>query len=114
LGKTAASGAPSGAIRTSSITGEGLNDLRRAIGAALDAAPTEAGVVASTGERCRESLRQASAALARAQAAATIRSDEELIAAEIRVALDDLGSVAGAVYTDDILDRVFSRFCIGK
>jgi tRNA modification GTPase len=39
---------------------------------------------------------------------------EELIALELRLALDELGKVAGAVYTDDILDRVFSRFCIGK
>ena len=39
---------------------------------------------------------------------------EELAAAEIRVALEELGKVVGAVYTDDILDRIFSRFCIGK
>jgi tRNA modification GTPase len=36
------------------------------------------------------------------------------VAAEIRAALDDLGQVLGAVYTEDILDRIFSRFCIGK
>ncbi len=29
-------------------------------------------------------------------------------------ALEELGHLAGAVYTDDLLDRVFSRFCIGK
>ena len=29
-------------------------------------------------------------------------------------ALEGLGQVAGAVYTDDVLDRVFRRFCIGK
>ena len=39
---------------------------------------------------------------------------EELAAAELRTALDELGRVVGAVYTDDILDRIFSRFCIGK
>jgi tRNA modification GTPase len=39
---------------------------------------------------------------------------EEIIAAEIRVALNEIGKVAGAVYTDDVLDRIFSRFCIGK
>ncbi len=38
----------------------------------------------------------------------------EVIAAEIRNALADLGTVVGAVYTDDILDALFSRFCIGK
>ena len=39
---------------------------------------------------------------------------DELVAAEIRNSLDHLGEVVGAVYTDDVLDRVFSRFCIGK
>ena len=33
---------------------------------------------------------------------------------DVRDALDELGKVTGAVYTDDILDRVFSKFCIGK
>ena len=39
---------------------------------------------------------------------------EELVAVELRDALDQLGAVVGAVYTDDILARIFSRFCIGK
>jgi tRNA modification GTPase len=30
------------------------------------------------------------------------------------VTLAELGKVVGAVYTDDLLDRIFSRFCIGK
>ena len=33
---------------------------------------------------------------------------------EIREVLDHLGRILGTVYTDDILDRIFSRFCIGK
>jgi tRNA modification GTPase len=33
---------------------------------------------------------------------------------EVRLALEALGHVAGTVYTDDLLDRIFSRFCIGK
>jgi tRNA modification GTPase len=39
---------------------------------------------------------------------------EEFAASEVRSALDELGRVVGAVYTDDVLDRIFSRFCIGK
>jgi tRNA modification GTPase len=38
----------------------------------------------------------------------------EILALELRTALDELGELVGAVYTDDLLDRVFSRFCIGK
>ena len=38
----------------------------------------------------------------------------ELLALELREALHQLGEMVGAVYTDDLLDRIFSRFCIGK
>jgi tRNA modification GTPase len=74
----------------------------------------ESAIVAGTAERCRESLQAARAAIERAQAAARASLGEELVAAELRLALGELGAVVGAVYTDDILDRVFSRFCIGK
>jgi tRNA modification GTPase len=102
----------SSAVYTSSRTGEGLDKLRAAIGQTLQSAAAESGTVASTADRCRDSLRRAADALARARA--NVASSDELVAAEIRVALDELGAVVGAVYTDDILDRVFSRFCIGK
>jgi tRNA modification GTPase len=38
----------------------------------------------------------------------------EVLALELRSALEELGAVVGAVYTDDLLDRIFTRFCIGK
>jgi tRNA modification GTPase len=99
-------------LLTSSRTGEGIAELRRRIAAAIASQPGDA--VASTAARCRESLTLAAAALRRAVAAAEEQAGEEFVAAEIRAALDDLGQVLGAVYTDDILDRIFSRFCIGK
>jgi tRNA modification GTPase len=37
-----------------------------------------------------------------------------LVAAEVRLALEEIGKVVGAVYTEDVLNRIFSRFCIGK
>jgi tRNA modification GTPase len=37
-----------------------------------------------------------------------------VLALELRSALEELGVIVGAVYTDDLLDRIFSRFCIGK
>ena len=36
------------------------------------------------------------------------------MAFDLRLAVDELGKVVGAVVTDDILDRIFRRFCIGK
>jgi len=104
-----------GEIFTSAKTGEGLEELRSAIAAAVDAQQDDASsVVASTALRCRESLQSAAESLARACDATAAGHGEELVAAELRVALAELGAVVGTVYTDDILDRIFSRFCIGK
>ena len=104
-----------GAIATSSVTGEGIDTLRaRLREAALAAAASDADVVAGTAVRCRESLRLAAECLDRARRLVQDALGEELVAAELRVALDELGKVVGAVYTDDVLDRIFSRFCVGK
>ena len=57
---------------------------------------------------------RAEAAIADALHAGQSQIGDEIIAAEIRQALDELGQIVGTVYTDDILDLVFGRFCIGK
>ncbi|WP_417391682.1 tRNA modification GTPase [Gimesia sp.] len=71
-------------------------------------------LIGSTASRCRDSLRQAGLALQAAEEAAERQMGEELVAIEIREALQHLGQIVGQVYTDDILDRIFSKFCIGK
>ncbi|HWB11846.1 MAG TPA: tRNA modification GTPase [Pirellulales bacterium] len=103
-----------GAIETSSRTGAGLDRLRARLRGLAQASNSETSVVAATALRCRESLRQATDALSRVQLLVESAGGEELIVAELRDVLSHLGEVAGVVYTDDILDRVFSRFCIGK
>jgi tRNA modification GTPase len=104
-----------GILSVSSHTGQGLQNLQSAIAARLqESAATSADVVATTAVRCRDSLRQASECIARARAISDDNQGEELVAHELRLALDHLGHVVGAVYTEDILDRIFGRFCIGK
>ena len=71
-------------------------------------------VVPITAARCQSSLTNASQAIAHAREAAVNSCGDEVIASEIRLALEEIGLVAGTVYTDDILDALFSRFCIGK
>lgn len=103
------------AIATSSLSGEGVDSLRgRLREAALTTNASGGDVVAGTSVRCSESLRLAAESLHRARRIVRQDTGEELVAAEIRVALEELGRVVGAVYTDDMLDRIFSRFCIGK
>ena len=102
-------------LPTSAVTGAGIHELKSAIRAAvLRASMPQSEVVAGTAVRCSESLRLAAASLDRARAAVEAGLGEELIAAEVRIALNELGKVAGAIYTEDVLDRIFSRFCIGK
>ncbi len=64
--------------------------------------------------RCRKSLAAAHETLQAAIAIAHADAGDELIAAELRIALDDLSAVIGDVHSDDILGEIFSRFCIGK
>ncbi|MGQ9574063.1 MAG: tRNA modification GTPase [Thermoguttaceae bacterium] len=101
------------AVATSSLTGEGIGALRQRIAAAVLAAQgSEGDMVAGTAARCRESLRLAAECLQRARE--VLPAGQELVAAELRVALEELGKVVGAVCAEDILDRIFSRFCVGK
>ncbi len=67
-----------------------------------------------TATRCKESLELALESLKTAQAASNEHLGDEIVAGEIRLALEQLAQVAGQVYTDDVLDALFSRFCIGK
>lgn len=104
---------PPGWQATSARTGEGLAELRTAISDALQKR-YHGDAVPATAARCRNSLDGAGRALHEARSALHNGVGEEFVAAELRLALDQLGQVLGAVYTDDILDRIFSRFCIGK
>jgi len=101
------------AIRTSSRSGAGLDELRRMLRDAVTRRPA-GGAVASTAVRCGASLRLAAEALARAREAHAAGAGEELVAIDVRQALYEIGKVVGAVYTGDVLDVIFSRFCIGK
>lgn len=103
------------AMETSAHAGHGLDVLRARLRQAISNVQGAGGdVVVSTADRCRESVDLAAAAIGRAEDIASSARGEELLAAELRLALDELGKVVGAVYTDDVLDRIFSRFCIGK
>ena len=102
------------AVATSSLTGEGLDALRRAVERRLVACERSGDAVPQTARRCRPALSAAGEALRRAAALCDARAGDELVAAELRAALSALGEVVGAVATDELLDRIFSRFCIGK
>jgi tRNA modification GTPase len=105
---------PNGALVTSAVEGVGLAELRTRIAARLRQKVHEGPTPLGTAARCRGSVLAAEAAIRSAIEALELTLGEELVAADLRLAIDELGRVIGSVVTDDILDRIFSRFCIGK
>ena len=102
-------------IRTSSLTSAGVVQLREILfKIAIEAQTSDSPIVGSTLRRTADSLNAAAKSVQLARRAASAGIGEELVASEIRHALDHLGCVVGTVYTDDILDVVFGQFCIGK
>lgn len=94
---------------------ETLVQLAEWVARRLESDPAGRGwLVGTTAARAADSVRGAAEALERALALAEHEPDQELLAVEVREALAELGKITGAVYTDDILDRIFSKFCIGK
>jgi tRNA modification GTPase len=103
-----------GALATSAATGAGLAELRAAVASAVRRQSSDGDRPAGTGARCRESLARASQSLETASETVALGGGDELVAVDLRQAIDELGKVVGATVTDDILDRIFRRFCIGK
>jgi tRNA modification GTPase len=109
-----APGARDGRIYLSAMTGAGLPSLRREL---LRVAGWEGDASGETvflaHERHLQALAQAAHHLESAQAQARVER-LELFAEELRLAAGALGQITGEVSTEDLLGRIFSRFCIGK
>jgi tRNA modification GTPase len=101
--------------RISARTGDGLDDLRDQIRTLLLKPDFEAReTVLVTHLRHQAALQRTLDALVAALASVEAKVAGELIAMDLRAAIDALGEITGAVSTDDILDRIFKEFCIGK
>jgi tRNA modification GTPase len=101
-----------GWLATSTVTREGLPAVRDLL--AERARNLARPALAPSLSRCRHHVDACLDHLRRAHALALEEDPPELLALELRGSLDALGAMVGAVYTDDLLDRIFSRFCIGK
>jgi tRNA modification GTPase len=91
---------------------DGVEDVRAALTERVVARLSGGEFPAATRLRHRALLQDALEALQRA--AAALRAGPELAAAEVRLAGQALGRVTGAVDNEQVLDRVFASFCIGK
>ena len=103
-------------LAISAIDGIGISALRERMREMLVSESSTSGQwLGMTAARCRDTLEAVLESLAAAlNSARQPHVGDELIAVDLRQALDDLGTILGVIYTDDILDRIFSKFCIGK
>ena len=101
---------PDGAIPVSAVTGQGLDLLRARLQAEAALLAPSTGAALLSRPRHRAVLRDTLVRLGEAQAALL----PELRADALREALRALGRLTGRVGAEDILDRIFAEFCIGK
>ena len=103
------------AIGVSALTGEGVEQLRTGILAALTpegVVQQEAGFVTSI--RHERLLRESLESLDLARTAVESSIPHEMVLLDLYSALRPLDAITGATTADDILNRIFSTFCIGK
>ncbi len=102
-------------LRVSAKTGEGVEELRAAIlGAIGHASAGEHEFSFITSLRQAELFRASGEALRKAEQAVGQRVPHEMLLLDLYEALWPLDAVTGATTADDILNRIFSTFCIGK
>jgi len=102
-------------VRISALTGEGLDHLRKAIKDAILAGGVDAtSSSVAPNVRHRHALAQALGFFK--EAAFRIREDTpmEIVALELKSGLDALGEISGETTTEEVLDSIFSQFCLGK
>jgi tRNA modification GTPase len=102
-------------VRTSAMTGEGIPELRAEIFRHIGGEP---GAQAETGFltnlRHQELVARSTAALDAARTAVGNKIPHEMLLMDLYNALHPLDEITGATTTDDILNLIFSTFCIGK
>ncbi|HMS82960.1 MAG TPA: tRNA uridine-5-carboxymethylaminomethyl(34) synthesis GTPase MnmE [Nitrospira sp.] len=99
----------------STKTGAGLDELKAAIASCFVTGSFESteGVVI-TNVRHRVALEQAFIAITETLSSLERGAQAELLSVDLQEAADDLGEIIGSITSDDVLERIFSDFCIGK
>jgi tRNA modification GTPase len=100
-------------VRVSATARIGLDALRQALLARAGAQWAD-NLPPLTSARQREALSRVARSLAAARDALAADLPPELVAVDLQAALEHIGTVTGAVTSDDVLDVIFREFCIGK
>ena len=102
------------AVSLSTVTGEGLAELEEAVAALFPAGdPKESGSLL-TDQRQEEAVRRARDAIRRGRTALEAGLTPDAVLTDAEEALDALGELTGRTAKEEIVSRIFSRFCVGK
>ena len=101
-------------LRLSAKTGEGIRTLVAALAHCVDATAAYRGEAIVTNQRHYHALCEALTALDAALDGLQHGLTSELLSEDIRAAINHLGEITGEITSDDILQNIFSKFCIGK
>lgn len=101
-------------IYLSAKTGVGIDELRNVLQSRFDAQSAYRGDVVVSSQRHYEALRESAESLQAALSALRTGLPTDLLSEDIRQVLYHLGTITGEITSEDVLQNIFSRFCIGK
>ena len=107
-------GAPAATVSLSAVTGQGLDRLEAAVAALFPAGEASDSGSLLTDQRQEEAARRARDAVRRAKEALDAGLTPDAILTDAEEALDALGELTGRTAKEEIVSRIFSRFCVGK
>ena len=106
---------PSTLSRVSCLTGDGIEALKDAIKDLVWSGEIKAEMLeVMINSRHQEALNRGRAATLRTLEALQAGATLELVALDLRIAVNAIGEIVGQTTTEDLLDMIFSQFCIGK
>ncbi len=101
-------------IFISAQTGDSVDELKKVLASKNQINPAASDTTIISNVRHLEALKLALSDLQKVENGLSIGITGDLIAMDIRSSLRHLGSITGAISTDDLLGNIFGRFCIGK
>ncbi|BAP32625.1 tRNA modification GTPase trme [Chryseobacterium sp. StRB126] len=101
-------------IKISAVENQNIQDLKNELSSYVEQLKSEENNVVITNQRHFEALQKSLDAVNKVKEAISIQISTELLAYELRNALEHLGEISGEVTNDEVLGNIFSKFCIGK
>ena len=101
-------------VEVSARSGQGLPQLRQAILELAGAVPEGASTALVSNLRHIQALQEAQQALLSAQSALDMEIPTDLVSIDVENALTALGEISGRSVSEEVLNNIFSRFCLGK